>query len=177
MISGRSSAEKAAIAMSLTMGSGAVSDTTAEPVVHKVPLIWEHSMGGIGIVFYDSGVGAVVRGGNGNELFIPDDMIDTLAALAQPENLPVGYIDPKADFMLPRKGGCILSSHIDMLVVRDPSGKRVPDDIYTQPIYTRPEIPPSDNSAALDAIERWHNGDPSAALVIVNELKKRISQP
>lgn len=43
---------------------------------------------------------------------------------------PVGYMDPDADFMLPRKGQCVLSSHV--VLVRDPHGK------YTRPLYTSP---------------------------------------
>lgn len=49
----------------------------------------------------------------------------------------VGYIDPNADFLLPRKDGCVLSAHFDMLALRDPYGK------YTQPIYTTPPAPAS----------------------------------
>ena len=33
---------------------------------------------------------------------------------------------------------------------------------------------PQDDLVALNAIERWHNGDPCAANIIVDELKKRL---
>lgn len=57
---------------------------------------------------------------------------------------PVGYMDPDADFMLPRKGQCVLSSQV--VLVRDPHGK------YTRPIY----LSPAHTSEARDAARyRW----------------------
>lgn len=61
-----------------------------------------------------------------------DDLSRLIADLGQEVGAvePVGYMDPDADFMLPRKGQCVLSSHV--VLVRDPHGK------YTRPIYLSP---------------------------------------
>lgn len=64
------------------------------------------------------------------------------AAIAALSALPeageaVGYIDPEADFLLPRAGGCVLMSRMEVSLVRDRGGK------YTQPIYTTPQPAPA----------------------------------
>lgn len=59
---------------------------------------------------------------------------------------PVGFMDPNASFMLPLGGSCVLSSHIDLLLVRDPFGK------YTKPLY---EHDPTDRNIRQAGVHNW----------------------
>lgn len=65
------------------------------------------------------------------------------------DGLPVvGYIDPEASFMLALKDGCVLSSHVDLMLVRDARGK------YTMPLFAAPDRHGPRN-ARQTAVHAW----------------------
>jgi len=56
------------------------------------------------------------------------------ALAARPSGLQiVGYMDPAADFLLPRAGECVLMSKVEVCLWRAPQG------VYTKPIYASRE--------------------------------------
>ncbi|EMI48767.1 hypothetical protein C405_14628 [Stenotrophomonas maltophilia AU12-09] len=53
-------------------------------------------------------------------------------AARQPMGQIVGYMDPDAEFLLPRPDGCVLMGKVEVCLWRTPGGK------YTKPLYDAP---------------------------------------
>lgn len=68
-------------------------------------------------------------------------------AARQPVGQIVGYMDPDADFLLPRADGCVLMGKVEVCLWRTPSGK------YTKPLYATPPAP-QPAQVYLDGLDR-----------------------
>jgi hypothetical protein len=64
------------------------------------------------------------------------DRIAAIALMRGQSWQVVGYMDPDADFMLPRDGGCVLSTQLILV--------RTPTDRYSRPVYL--PAPPKDTA-------------------------------
>ncbi|MBH1655069.1 hypothetical protein I5V54_04550 [Stenotrophomonas maltophilia] len=58
--------------------------------------------------------------------------VDAALAARQPVGQIVGYMDPDAEFLLPRADGCVLMGKVEVCLWQTPGGK------YTKPLYDAP---------------------------------------
>ncbi len=65
----------------------------------------------------------------------------------QPVGQIVGYMDPDADFMLPRADGCVLMGKVEVCLWKTPAGK------YTKPLYDAPPAQAVDLGAVRNAVQ------------------------